>query len=274
MTDTTNGAKPNDTRREDFMAESRELGREMALGKDSLPKWAMKVARAAADGVISLQKNADGEDDITIAYTDLMKAASKKAIHEHTTGGLKANISKARQIATAAQKPTADFVTTLDKVAEVRLEKLAAKEKVKPAYAAFVDAARTQNEQDDDLTDEQISEVVLKPEPSEQTEEKILDRCAKALEDLVSGEKGIKSDSPLVEQAMGLVRERCAEIAMLRERAETIEKAVKLGLIPAPDTPPAAPLVDASEKAAIASTFTSNERAANSNKETSSTDAA
>jgi hypothetical protein len=207
------------------------------------------------DGVLSATPLADGTDQIADAYTAAMKAASKKAIHEHTTGGIKANVSKLRQIAKAAAKPTADFILTLDRVAAARLEAVGKKEKVRTAYASFVEAARTQCSQDDDLSDEQIVEAFMKPEPKEQTEEAILDRCAKALEDLVSGEKGVKSDSPLVESAMGLIRERHAEIVLLRERAEHATEAVRLGLVPA------APVMTDEERESIRQVFASNDRA-------------
>ena len=43
----------NDTRLPDFMKAVRELGKDAAEGKDSLPKLAFKVVEAAANGVIS-----------------------------------------------------------------------------------------------------------------------------------------------------------------------------------------------------------------------------
>jgi hypothetical protein len=246
----------NDTRLEDFMSESRELGRELAQGKDALPKWALKVARAAADGVISLTKDQDGEDDIARAYADLMKSASKKAVHEHTTGGIKANVSKARQIAIASTKPTCDFVDVLNRAVVLRQEMQANDEKVKPAYAAFVEAARTQNEQDDDLSDDQLAEALRKKDPAEQTEEKILERVEKALGSLIEGDKGVKSNDPRVHEAHGLIKERLAALTLAAEIAETTAKAQALGLIPTP------PAVDEAERAAIEAAHRSNERAA------------
>jgi len=226
----------NDKALQDFMSDSRELGRELAAGKDALPKWAIKVAQAAADGILSDVKDADGNDDIARAYLDLMKAASKKAVHEHTTGGIKANVSKARQIKHAAEKPTCDFVgNTMPKVIDTRKAMIEADEKVKPAYAAIVDAARAQLEQDDDLSDEQITSVIRKPEPADKTVAKELAAIEKKMGDLISGEKGVKFAEPDFVEAFEKVRE-CVNVLTLTARREAaLKEALELGLI-SPDT--------------------------------------
>jgi hypothetical protein len=223
-------ALPNDTALQEFMADSRELGRELAAGKDALPKWAMKVAQAAANGVLSDVKDADGHDDVARAYIDLMKAASKKAVHEHTPAGLKANISKARQIKHAAEKPTCDFIGTLNKTFEKRQDMIAAGEKVKPAYSAYVDAARTQLVQDDDLTNDQIESVIRKAGPEEPTVEKMLGKIEKAMEDLITGEKGVKYEESDFMQAHELVRGCLAALQVKTKRQAVIDAAASLGM--------------------------------------------
>src|SRR6478736_21283 len=87
----------NDKRFGDLIKTVTKLGEEASLGKDSLPKLAVAVVQAAADGVIDLEtKNAKGEDAATQIYNRYATTESKKSIHEHT--GTKANASKLRQL--------------------------------------------------------------------------------------------------------------------------------------------------------------------------------
>lgn len=224
----------NDTRLQEFMAETRELGRQMSQGKDSLPNWAIKLAYAAADGVIDLTPDKHGEDDVSRAYKSFVEAASKKAVHEHTTNGVKANVSKARQIAKAAQKPSCDFVESMKGLLDKRQELIQAKEDVRSAYPAIVHAARTQNGQDDDLTPAQIDESIRKPQAPDPDLEKVLGRIEKQLADVISGEKGVKCDDDRILKAHELVRDQLATLVHDREVAEVEEKAIALGLIEAP----------------------------------------
>ena len=230
-----NNPQVNDTRLADLTADVREYGRLAAQGKDSLPMYAVRIVNAAADGVISTEKDANGVDDAERLYTELVKAQSRKAVHEHTAAGLKANISKTRQLIIAASKPTCDFAgDVLPRTQTVRKEVLAKdpKAKVKSAYPAYVDAARAQNDQDDALSDEQLAEVVMKPETTDPTLETIYEAIEKKLEGVISGENkhGLKDDNPLIVEAHGLIRQALAAMLVKTERAEFLAKAAELGL--------------------------------------------
>jgi hypothetical protein len=221
----------NDTRMNDLIKEVRALGADKAAGGDALPAFAFRLAYAAADGVISTQEDPNGDDDAKRLYAEFTKTWSKKAIHEHTDGGTKANVSKARQIIKAAAKPTCDFPNTLQKVKTKREELDAADVKVKAAYAAYVDAARKQCTQDDDLSDAQIEEVCRKKESEDPTVEKILEGIAKKLEKLVTGEGGPKDDAADTMEAYQAVRRRIAALLHKADMAEKLAGAVELGLI-------------------------------------------
>jgi len=226
----------NDTRLADLMNNVREFGRLAAQGKDALPMLALKAAFAAADGVISLDKDADGNDDASRLYVEYQKAESKKAVHEHTAGGLKANTSKLRQIITAAVMPTCDFVDTLNKVVAKREEMLGQEGvKVRPAYAAYIEAARTQIQQPDDLTADQIEAAIKKPEAADKTVEGELKRADKILSDLISGDGGVKCDEPEIVQARELVAGKLAAFTLAKQVADataTLE-AAGLQVVPA-----------------------------------------
>jgi hypothetical protein len=236
----------NDHRAKDFMAEVRELGRDAALSPDSLPKLAMKFADAVHNGTFSMDKDPEtGKTIVHTIYEEYASARAKKAVHEHNAGSLKAQVSKLTQIGLAC-KPTCDFPVTLGKVFDVHQEMQAkAKEtgiKPRAPYAAYVEAARTQTQQDDDLTDEQIKMVCRKPDPKDKTELGEVERAEKILDGLVSGESGLgPCQTPEVIAAFEAVRAARQTLEMMAEKAETIAKAVALGLIPDPAAvPPAA----------------------------------
>jgi hypothetical protein len=227
--------QPNDTRLDDLKKEVREFGRQAAAGLDSLPMLAVKVAYAAAAGVISADKDADGVDDANRLYEEFFAAMSKKSVHEQTKDGKKANTSKLRQIIIAASKPTCDFPTTLGKVLAARKSALTLdpKAKVKGAYPAYVDAARAQTQQDDDLSDEQIKEVIQKPESADKTLEDLLSTVDKTLESIITGENkhGIKDQSDEIVQAHGMIRQKLAALTLAKDVEATMKKARELGLI-------------------------------------------
>ena len=213
---------PNDTRKEDLMKEVREYGRHAAEGKDALPVLALRVVRAANDGVIDTTKDKDKRDDANRIYEAYIAAESKKLVHKHTETGLKANVSKVRQIIIMGSMTTCDAVAVLDRAVVLREAMLKAEEKVKPAFASYVDVARDQiAKADSDLSDDEIRAACRSKEPAEKTLEKELQAIQKRLEKIVTGEGGVKDQSTEVIQAEELIRTRLA--AML-QRAE-VEKA-------------------------------------------------
>lgn len=231
----------NDTRMTDLMSDVREFGRSLAAGKDSLPMLAVRVVRAANDGVISTEKDKDGTDDATRIYTEVMKSASKKAIHEHTAGGIKANASKLRQLIIMGAMTTCDPVDVLNRAIVARGQMVEADQKVRPAYPAYIEVARAQLEQPDALSDEQITGAMLKPEREDKTAEDVLNGVLKTLDKLISGEipGGAKDQDERVIAAHSSIKDRLAALCVQRETDETLAKAAELGLHIVQPTPAA-----------------------------------
>lgn len=234
-----NAELKNDTRLEDGVKVIRELGRDSAAGKDSLPKLAFKLVELAADGVIDTEKKyaetmPDGSsrpyDDAEYLFGEYARAEGKKAIHERSAGGLKANISKVRQIIQMGVMTTCDPAAVLEAAHKVRGALIEEGVKVKSAYAAYVDVARNQIASDTELTEEQIGGIVRKPEPTAPEVEKILRGIYKKLEDLISGEKGPQDKSEHVDTAFNAVRDRLAEIDGVNA---TEEASATLAMLPA-----------------------------------------
>jgi len=213
----------NDTRLSDFMSQVRELGRDEAMGKDSLPKLAVAFVRAVADGVLEMGKDTDGNDGAARVYYDYVKSKTKKQIHDRSDAGLKANISKLRQIGIFAGNPKWDAVEVFNKAFTIRADHEKDDIAVKPAYAAFVDVAREQLKQDDQLTDGQIGATVMATSKTKEvTLEGQLQKAHKILEDIITGENkhGLKDQSTEVLQAAECISVRLAALMTVKQTAE------------------------------------------------------
>lgn len=224
----------NDTRLSDFMSVVHELGREAASGKDSLPNLAISFVRAVADGVIDMSKDASGDDGAARVFKAYATAEGKKAIHDRTENGLKANVSKLRQLGNFAGNPKWDAVDVLNRAIVVRNTARDDELDVKPAYAAFVDVAREQLKHDDALSDDMLRDVVLKSINSrEVTLEGELKKIAKHLENVISGEKwpGVQDQSPEVLAAAEQINARLAAMMTKAQHTEAMKKAYAAGII-------------------------------------------
>lgn len=230
----TPAALSNDKRLSDLLKQVGKLGEEAALGKDSLPKLAHAVVQAAADGVIDAEtKDAKGNDAAFNLYTKYAANESKKALHEHSAGGFKGNVSKLRQLITFGGMVTVDPVAVMQEAYSAR-EGMKKEEgvKVKSAYPFYVDVAREQLKSDKPLTKRELEAIAVKDEPNAKTLEGELKRALKILEGLVTGENKdkIKDADELTESAFHSVKERLERIEASNKRVALMQQAAKLGL--------------------------------------------
>lgn len=221
----TTNAIPNDKRLNELMKQVSKFGEEASLGRDSLPKLAHAIVKAASDGVLAV---ADAE----AVYERYVAGEGKKAIHEHSTGGKKANVSKLRQLITMGAMTTIDAVVVMQSAFEARGRLVTAGEKVKSAYPFYVDVAREQQKADVALTDSQLEDLVRKDGPSEKTVEGVLTTILKRLEGLITGEgkDGLKDEDQLTIDAYDAVKARLDKMATLRQRKAVLDAAAKLGI--------------------------------------------
>jgi len=218
-------AQKNDKRKSDLLRQVGKLGEEASLGRDSLPKLAHAVVKAAADGVVT----GDEAGDI---YARYVKGETNKALHERSAAGKKANISKLRQLIEMGCMTTIDGAAVMQDAYQAREDMIADDNKVKSAYAYYVDVARAQLKSDRALTKAELEGMALKDEPNAKTLEGELKRVMKILEGLVTGENRdkIKDDAENTEAAYHLIRDRLDAIAMMRQRDALRKKAAELGL--------------------------------------------
>lgn len=229
----TPATQTNDKRLSDLLKQVGKLGEEASLGKDSLPKLAHAVVQAAADGVIDAEtKDAKGNDAAHQIYTKYAASESKKAIHEHSSGGFKGNVSKLRQLIAMGCMKTVDAVEVMQNAFTSRENMIKDSLKVKSAYPFYVDVAREQLKSDKPLTQRELEAIALKDEPNAKTLEGELKRALKILEGLVTGENRdkIKDSDALTEAAFQSIRERLDNMATEAKRVALMQKAAELGL--------------------------------------------
>lgn len=223
----------NDKRMSDLMKQVRTFGADSGAGRDSLPKLAHAVVKAAADGVIDLDfKDKDGKDAAELIYATYVAGESKKAVHEHTTGGKKANESKLRQLIGMGAMTSIDAVEVMQDAFDVREKLKSEGEKVKPAYVFYIDVARAQRDTLEQLDSDALGDICLKAGPKAKDVEAVLKQVNKLLEGLVTGENRdkIKDTDELTEAAAQAIAERLKKFATLRATQKLREDAAKLGI--------------------------------------------
>lgn len=218
----------NDMRHADLLKEIRQFGRDSAEGRDALPKLAMRVVLAAAEGVI----DADEADDL---YKEYVEAETKKAMHERSSNGVKANTSKLRKLIELGSLTYVDGVEIVERAVEVRrtLEEGGAV-KVKAVYPALVDVARAQANVDRALTDEELWEAVAKPSPKDKSVKDEVVRAQKILDNLITGEKGLQCQDAEIVEAYHKLDAWITTLVQREKARETIEELREAG-IPVPE---------------------------------------
>ena len=234
----TPAEKANDKRLKDLLSQVGKFGEDASMGKDSLPKLAHAVVKAAADGVIDLETKYIGKDkkECDVAqhlYEKYAAGESKKAIHEHSAGGFKGNVSKLRQLVQMGCMTTVDGVEVMQRAFQAREGMLREDGvKVKPAYPYYVEVAREQLKSKKPLTDAELEALVQKDAPAAKTLEGELKRAMGILEGLVTGENRdkIKDTDAFTEAAFNALKERLGKMAQMKARDELLAKAAKLGI--------------------------------------------
>lgn len=161
-------ALQNDTRLDDLKKFVRDQGANEGAGAEALPLTALRLVRAAADGVIE-------PDDASMLYEEYLKGKSRKQVHEHTANGKGANTSKMRNIIALGCLPHVDGVALLDRVVDVRAEMKARDEKPLGAYKAMVEAAKAQLKQPTvELSDDQVRAACTNPESNKGLIDKLI----------------------------------------------------------------------------------------------------
>lgn len=198
----------------ELLKEARKLGGEKAVGDDSMAKLFIRLVRAANEGVIDQvkDKHGNGIDDARAIYTEFSAMRSKKAIHERTDGGFKAQVSKLRAAVKLGEMTTCDPPDVIDRAQRLLSAAVKAGDKVKAAYAAYIDVARAQIASDQDLSDGEITSCIRKKDAEEPSLEKYLAGEVKKMEKVITGEAGFKCQDQRLLDAFDKVKELYGDV--------------------------------------------------------------
>jgi hypothetical protein len=218
MTNTLSNSAALIEGRKMFLSDVRELGRDSALGKDSLPRLAMRTVEAAALGYI-------GEDDGKAVYEEYLTAESKRLVH--TDAGKQANASKVKALIKMGLLPI-DAVDVIQRAAEEHSKMRKDGLKPQAAYAAYVSVARAQiASPNSELTDEEIRDA-MGASQKDKTAKDFIRSAAKALEKSLTCEGMTDSERELAEVALARTAEVLANILAREERAEKLAQVAAL----------------------------------------------
>lgn len=143
--------------------EVRTLGEQSGLGRDVREKFAIALARAAYQGVITVDPK-NNVDDVPDLVDDFLTSESKKLIHNHSSNGRKVMESKCRQIVLVSAVEAYDFPDTLERAVDIRKElRKDEANKIKPAFEAYVQLSRDTKEAKRKLSDDEIRNAMLSP---------------------------------------------------------------------------------------------------------------
>lgn len=219
-----------DKMRKEFYRDVKTLGGQSGVGAAARPRLALRVVRAASDGILSLEKPKDGgKDDAAIIYETYQAEDSKKA--EHSAGGAKANASKVRQLIGLGCCPNADGLSVAENAIRLHKAMLEQELKPQPLFDALVSVARAQCESDTELDDDGIMAAMGK-KPVEKTLAKEWEAINKKIESLVTGENaaGLKDQTAEAIQIQELVAAKVAGFTRADNNAAFIKQAMERGM--------------------------------------------
>lgn len=207
----------NDNRFADLMSDVRELGRETATGRDAKAKLALRIIKAAADNVIDLTPDPDTKLDAAYdIYDAYLKADSKKAVFDHTKGGIKKGASEVRTLINMGLMTTVDAVDVMNRTVTIH-GNLDPKDR-QSAFPAFMAVARAQlNSSDTDLSDDELQSLCLKQSADPKGQAAYIKAAAKALEKALAAED---ADPKLADNVQALLDGADAIIGFLAKREE------------------------------------------------------
>lgn len=212
----------NDHRLADLMRDVAAYGGKQGEGRRGKELLAMRVIRAAADCVITLEvtKGPDGKnlpDDAHKVYAAYLAADSKKNAMDHTKDGIKKNASELRQIIGMGLMTTLGDggpVDVFNRMVSIH-QGLAVEERIS-AFPAFVAVARQQlASPDSPLTDNELAACCRKGETDAKTQAAYIKAAAKALEKALSAPDA----DPALAERIGLLADGAAAIMGMIDRA-------------------------------------------------------
>jgi len=188
---------PNEGPHSTFVRQVKKLGRDAALGRDSLPALVAAIAEAVETNALDPAPPKDGRYQVNgkpvspavYVFDIYMKEDGRKAVHDRSKKSNTAQASKIKQIIDACAKPNVNFREALVRAADARKGLFQQEAKLKPAFDSYLDMARAQIKKDSSLTDEEVEFFQHKKDVTRESNiSKELEKAWRVLEKLLTGE--------------------------------------------------------------------------------------
>jgi hypothetical protein len=217
-------AQTNKPTFEDMLQVAQQLGAEAGKGKDTQIKFLLKAVEGGYHNALELSpnKHGTGVDDATKLAETYVKAQQTATVFDAKAGNQQKLISTIRTSIKLGAWPkggNGEPLATVNNLMTIRqnLKKIPSEaKKLDDAANTLMKYARAQLKADRLLDDAQLKEFCFRPGKDDPTVEDIIEKCAKQLDKLVSGEAGggtLQDNSQLVKDARFALHQRLAAIA-------------------------------------------------------------
>lgn len=209
---------------EDMLQVAQQLGSEAGKGKDTQIKFLLKAVEGGYHNALELSpnKHGTGVDDATKLAEAYVTAQRTATVFDAKAGNQQKLISTIRTSIKLGSWPkggTGEPLATVNNLMTIRqnLKKIPAEaKKLDDAANTLMKYARAQLKADKLLDDAQLKEFCYRPGKDDPTVEDIIEKCAKQLDKLFTGEAGngtLQDKSKEVQDARFLLHSRLANIA-------------------------------------------------------------
>lgn len=232
-TPATNGAAPaaNTISFADLVQVAKDLGTDAGKGKDTQIKFLLKMVEGGYHGVLDLSGNKHGTDldDATKLAEEYVRAQSGAVIFDAKAPNQRKLISCLRTGIKLGGWPkggNGEPLATVNNLMTMRqqLKRIPAEaKKLDDAANTLLKYARAQLKRDQLIDDAELKEFCYKPGKDLATAEEIIEKMAKQLDKLISGEASsntAQDNSAEVRAAKDALRKRLAAIAKARGAAK------------------------------------------------------
>jgi hypothetical protein len=219
--------------RKAFLRQVEKIAETEGQGRDAKVKVFLATQEAAANGLISLDKDPHTKQDDAHVINDHYVAASGRSGQYSSNGSKKGNAAKFRTaIKLGLHGPSEGGLDTTARTLKAIKEQTAAGANIYPAFEALVAMGRVQVKTDRALTDAEIVESIQKHSRADKDAVEVAESIRKMLEKLIAGERPdhVQTQHAKVIEAHDALRDYVEEMTTETQKAEVIEMAKALGM--------------------------------------------
>lgn len=219
--------------RKSFLKQVEKIAETEGQGRDAKVKVFLATQEAAANGLISLDKDPHTKQDDAHVINDHYVAASGRSGQYSSVSSKKGNAAKFRTaIKLGLHGPSEGGLDASARAIKIIKDQSAAGANIYPAFEALVAMARVQVKTDRALTDAEITESIQKQSRADKDAVEVAESIRKMLEKLITGDRPdhVQTQHAKVMEAEACLAEYVKEMTTETQKAEVIEMAKALGM--------------------------------------------